>query len=90
MVGQAGGVGEPSGAEEGRKSAWTVPGMPRSDLTAQRSVMLIDDLDDACMDIADVQRDIGFLDEYIILRIQTTALEALFVGCRKRFILCHS
>lgn len=50
--------------------------------------MLIDDFDDACMNIADIQRSVGLLDEYIILRIQTTALETLFVGsCKRDFFL---
>ena len=46
--------------------------------------MFVDDLNDSGMDIPDIERAIGFLDEYIIFRIQTTALQALFVGSCKR------
>lgn len=46
--------------------------------------MFVDDLNDSGMDIPDIERAIGFLDEYVVLRVQTTALQALFVGSRKR------
>ena len=65
-------------------------GMPRSDLTAQRSITFVDDLHNARVDITHVERAIGFPDEYIILRIQTTALEGLAVGvCKRDFFLFH-
>lgn len=65
--------------------------MPRSDLTAQRSITLVDDLNNAGVNIPDIERTIGLFDEYIILRIQTTAAQTGFVSCCKQdFFLCHS
>lgn len=53
--------------------------------------MFIDDLNDSGMDIPDIERAIGFLDEYVVLRVQTTPAQTGFVSCCKQdFFLCHS
>ena len=46
--------------------------------------MFVDDLNDSGMDIPDIERAIGFLDEYVVLRVQTTAAQTGFVASRKR------
>ena len=65
----AGQVGYPTRREVDESPAWTVLGMPRSDLTAQRSIPLLDAPDFAKPHIPDIQSCTSILYNQIVCRV---------------------
>ena len=68
MVGQAGITG--TAFAGGPNAAWTVLGMPRSDLTAQRSILLVDQSDLTGANVANDQGCVSLLYQDVIVRIK--------------------